>query len=554
VTALLGRLALARVDLILLGSLTAVAFVLRFFSPIMPDLFTHPFRQAPISNCVRSTPTDAAAHLGTVCGLAYPFQRGYQSNPTAERQPPEGEIFDEIYFGVFAHNDLKGKNYFDPEPPTSKLIIAAGELGWGWFRATFQGANGDYADLGFNPFGWRLMSCIFGTLCVPMMYLLARRLWPVSRLFAIAAGVLVCFDGMFFVQSRIGMIDIFPIFFIITSYWLFAVHLASRRSWDSLLTMTLLGTMLGIAISSKWISLAAWATIILFLGIRFLTAVPAIATWMGESLLGRVRDGVMGPLVPGGARLGTYAAVTAGSLLLIPLLIYIVSWIPFFERGQFQSMADLIRYQQQAYNYHAHLTASHPYGSYWWSWPWLGRPVAYYYDYLGIGTDDWSHANLVGGIINLGNPWIWWTSLPCLLALPYFVIRRRSFPAALILVGFLSQWLPFSRVTRVMFMYHMFGGLTFMILALDFVLAAVAKELHDRGQEGGPRLLPSVGRWIVYAHLGVAVLFFAYFYPVWTATPIADRAYLSGFPAGKMWFNNCIDRHDPRQPHVVCWI
>jgi len=24
---------------------------------------------------------------------------------------------------------------------------------------------------------------------------------------------------------------------------------------------------------------------------------------------------------------------------------------------------------------------------------------------------------------NLGNPWIWWTSLPCVASLPYFIVR-----------------------------------------------------------------------------------------------------------------------------------
>jgi hypothetical protein len=31
------------------------------------------------------------------------------------------------------------------------------------------------------------------------------------------------------------------------------------------------------------------------------------------------------------------------------------------------------------------------------------------------------------------------------------------------------------------------------------------------------------------------VLFFLYFYPVWTALPISDVAYRNGFPVGKMW-------------------
>ena len=59
-----------------------------------------------------------------------------------------------IYFGVFAHDDLKGTAYFDPEPPLSKEFIAAGEWLYGWWRVTFEGYSGSYADAGFTPFGW----------------------------------------------------------------------------------------------------------------------------------------------------------------------------------------------------------------------------------------------------------------------------------------------------------------------------------------------------------------------------------------------------------------
>src|SRR4029077_17858284 len=96
---------------------------------------------------------------------------------------------------------------------------------------------------------------IFGPLCIAMMYLLARRLWP-NRLFALAAATLVCFDGMFFLQSRIGMIDIFPIFFILLAYTLFLAHIQSPTPVASVVTLFLLGLTLGVGVASKWIVLA----------------------------------------------------------------------------------------------------------------------------------------------------------------------------------------------------------------------------------------------------------------------------------------------------------
>ena len=544
-----------RWDLVALLTLTVVAFVLRFFSPIMPDFFLHPFQGPLVSNCVTNTPIDAKGDPGTLCGLAYPFNRGY-ADQSGALSPANGQVFDEVYFPVFAYDDVKGiqlcrptsvdcrYNYFDPEPPFAKLIIASGEWGYGWYRAHFEGAKGSNIDLGFNTFGWRIAACIFGILCVPMMYLFARRLWP-NRLFAIAAATLVCFDGMFFVQSRIGMIDIFPIFFILLAYFLFLVHIQSRTTRSSLISLVLLGLVLGIGIASKWIVLAAWASMIFLLVAR--------AVW--RRFGGSSDDH---PLIPGGAPLRLYLVVAVLAFLDIPTLIYVASWIPFFERGQFVAhwdqlfthpnlvLGDIGDYNYQSFlEYHAHLTATHPYGSPWWSWPFLARPVLYYAEYTGLGVDQFTGQPLVAWMSNLGNPWIWWTSLPCVLSLPYFIIRHRSFPATVILLGFITQYLPWSPITRVLFMYHMFGGLIFMVLALAFVLAQIAEHV------------PRAGPALLAGHLAIAVTFFLYFYPVWTALPISNSAlYISsGTPiwGPKIWLVHCQPDLPPSQPQLWCW-
>jgi dolichyl-phosphate-mannose-protein mannosyltransferase len=544
-----------RWDLLAVLALTALAFVLRFYSPIMPDFFVHPFQSPAVTNCVPNTPIDAKGDPGTLCGLAYPFNRGY-ADANGALSPPNGQVFDEIYFPVDAYNDIKGIeqcrpttancrfNYFDPEPPLAKMFIAAGEWGYGWYRAHFEGASGDYIDLGFNTFGWRIAACIFGTLCIPMMYLFARRLWP-KRLFAIAAATLVCFDGVFFIQSRIGMIDIFPVFFILLSYFLYLVHIQSRTPRASLVSLVALGVVLGIGIASKWIVLAAFASIVFLMIVRairrnvdFHLGPPGDPIWSwgrGE-----------GSAVPGGARLPIYLAVAAVALVAIPIVIYVESWYPFFARGQFHNLADLIEYQRQSFTYHATLKATHPYGSPWWSWPLLARPVLYYAEYTNLGIDHWTGQQLIARMSNLGNPWIWWTSLPCVISLPYFIVRHRSFPATVILLGFVTQYLPWSQISRVIFMYHMFGGLIFMILALAFVLAHFAAQLSSPG-----RLL------LMANHLGIAVLFFFYFYPVWTALPISGPAYFLGPqtpPWGpKTWLVNCRTDLRPEQPQLFCW-
>jgi dolichyl-phosphate-mannose-protein mannosyltransferase len=542
-----------RWDALAILGFTVVAFVLRFYSPIMPDFFLHPFQGPAITNCVANTPVNAPGDPGKLCGLAYPFNRGYADN-NGVLSPPNGQVFDEIYFPVDAYDDVKGMelcrpsttdckyNYFDPEPPLAKLMLAGGEWGYGWYRATFEGAKGDYIDLGFNTFGWRIAVCIFGTLCVPLMYLFARRLWP-NRLFAVAAATLVCFDGMFFLQSRIGMIDIFPIFFILLAYTLFLVHIQSRTPAASLVSLILLGTTLGVGIASKWIVLAAWATIVFLLVARIVRRHIDVHIGPAENPIWSWGRGD-GPAIPHGVYWPTYVAIAAVALVAIPLAIYVESWYPFFARGQFHNLADLIDYQVQSFRYHATLTATHPYGSPWWSWPFLSRPVLYYAEYTNLGIDHWSGEPLIARIENLGNPWIWWTSLPCVVSLPYFIIRHRSFPATLILLGFITQYLPWSHISRVLFMYHMFGGLIFMVMALAFVLAHVAANFRP------------IGRRVLIAHLGITVAAFFYFYPLWTALPISISANDPGpgtpIWGPKMWLVNCKNL-PPSEPQLWCW-
>jgi len=549
-----------RWDLVAILALTVVAFVLRFFSPILPDLFVHPTSGPWLTDCVSSTPIDPQGDAGTICGLAYPFNRGYP-DANGVLSPPNGQVFDEVYFPVDAYNDVKGIelcrptmpvygdrgscnfDYFDPEPPLAKEIIAVGEWTYGWYRAHFQGARGDYVDLGFNTFGWRIAACLFGTLCIPMMYLLARRLWP-NRLFAIAAATLACFDGMFFIQSRIGMIDIFPIFFILCAYFLFLVHIQSKSFNGSMISLMALGFVLGIGIAAKWIVLAAWASIVFFMLLRIvLRSLHFEFGPPGWPFLSWRRDSqstIFNVFWP------TYLAVAVIALVIVPIGIYVVSWYPFFARGQFHNLTDLINYQVMSYNYHKNLTATHPYGSPPWSWPLLSRPVLYYAEYSGLGTDMFTGQPLIARMSNLGNPWIWWTSLPCVASLPYFIIRHRSFPAAVILLGFVTQYLPWWPITRVLFMYHMFGGLIFMVLALAFVLVYLAETL------------PRPNRQLVVAgHLAVAVLFFGYFYPVWTGVPISESAYFesSGTPiwGPKIWLVNCKNNLPPAKPQLFCW-
>src|SRR5258708_23411746 len=143
---------------------------------------------------------------------------------------------------------------------------------------------------------------------------------------------------MFFIQSRIGMIDIFPVFFILLAYFLYLVHIQSRTPTSSLVSLVALGVVLGIGIASKWIVLAALASIVFLMVVRAIgrnvdihIGPPGNPLWSW----GRWD----GPAIPHGLHWPAYLAVAAVALVALPLAIYVESWYPFFARVPFHKPA-----------------------------------------------------------------------------------------------------------------------------------------------------------------------------------------------------------------------
>ncbi|MEO5966038.1 MAG: phospholipid carrier-dependent glycosyltransferase, partial [Candidatus Limnocylindrales bacterium] len=110
------------------------------------------------------------------------------------------------------------------------------------------------ADIGHYHFSWRLPGVILGALTIAVLYLLGRILFR-RREVAVLVGLFVLLDGMFFVQSRIAMNDVYTGFFILSAYLLFAwLWLERRRARAFWLLMPAIGVLLGLALASKWVA------------------------------------------------------------------------------------------------------------------------------------------------------------------------------------------------------------------------------------------------------------------------------------------------------------
>jgi predicted membrane-bound dolichyl-phosphate-mannose-protein mannosyltransferase len=160
----------------------------------------------------------------------------------------------------------------------------------------------------------------------------------------------------------------------------------------------------------------------------------------------------------------------AACLLVIPLLVYFVAYIPYLQLGHAIATVNqgpgygwsLDELQSQMLGYHFGLQAGHPAASPWWSWPLDLKPVWFY-----------SHSydnRLIAVIYNGGNPILFWAGIPAILWCGILAWRRRSLALVLVVAAFAFQYLPWTLIERATFHYHYFTAVLFAMVAVAYVI------------------------------------------------------------------------------------
>ncbi len=377
-----------------------------------------------------------------------------------------GTYFDEIYHARTAFEHLHRLPPYEwTHPPLGKLIIALG-----------------VALFGMNPFGWRIMGVVFGTLLVPSVFALARLF--VQKQYALFATALFTFDFMHFVQARIATVDTYVVLFVVLAYLFLFRYFEEKR----LSLLFLSGLFFGLGAATKWTAVYAGGGMALLFFLEHLRAIRKGA--LSWSALWR-------QILP----------FSAFSFVLIPALLYVLAYIPYLLVPGY-TFRDVLRLQVSMYRYHHDLKATHPFASPWWEWPIMARPI---WLYRGEGLPE----GYVSSIVSFGNPILWWLGgITVLFALvtPAFLKKRG---VLWILVAFFSQYVPWMLVPRITFIYHYYGCVPFLAVLLSAFFAWVEEES------------PKVGllRW---AFLFGAVGLFVLFYPVLSGFPVS-RAYVAKF-------------------------
>lgn len=399
-----------------------------------------------------------------------------------------GTYFDEIYHARTAYEYTHGiVPYENTHPPLGKLFIAIGmEL------------------FGVNPFGWRIIGTLFGIAMLPLIYVMALRLFGKSRYAALAAG-LFALDFMHFTQTRISTIDVYGVFFIMLMFYFmqryFTMNFYLVPFRKTLVPLFWSGLFFGIGVASKWIVLYGGA---------------GLAIMLALALFGRYRQYVAAKRVLADGKLSDqelkqaslsavkvfwkYSILTLLSCIvffvMIPVLIYSLSFIPVLAvTAEGYTVKGLIEAQKNMYSYHSQLVSAHPFQSSWWQWPFMKRPVWFYSGGEGLP------AGRVSSIVTMGNPFIWWTGIFAVLGTLWLSIKRKDKSLYMIWIAFFSQYVPWMLVPRETFLYHYFAMVPFLILSLVYIMKLLDSKYPK-------------ARYVRYIFVGVAALLFIGFYPV----------------------------------------
>ena len=370
---------------------------------------------------------------------------------------PGEEYFDEVYHAKTALQYLRGEPPTEwVHPPTAKLLIAVG-----------------VALFGYEPWAWRLASALAGTLLAPVFFLLARRVLATERA-ALLATLLLLLDGVYLVQSRIAMTNAFAVLFqLLSAFLLVRAATADRLALGS---MTAAGLALGLALSTRWTSLFAWG----FLGLVFLALRRARAFRPRELALG------------------------ACAFLFLPAVVYLLSYVPWMRQGH--TPWEALTLQKAIWRYHADLNATHNYFSAWWKWPLLWRPTWYFW---------WSGDGWVRGIVALGNPAVWWASVPVSVWAVVTGVRWRDPRRVFAGGGFFLLYLPWGLSPRTLnFSHYLFEAIPYACLALGLLLDRVW----------------TARRPFAILYLAVTIALFALFLPFLTAMPVPGDLWGFRFP------------------------
>jgi len=442
----------------------------------------------------RITPTSEQLHLLEIGWRDVFFEQVeiLQIDPAGEKLMDEQHLipeqlvdfmhsayFDEIFYPRTAYEFIHQMDIFErTHPPLGKVILS-------WSISIF----------GMTPFAWRLPGVLAGILMIPFIYGLAKALFK-TVFWSLFATVIFVFDFMPFVQTRLATLDTYIAFFTAGMfYFMFRytqTNLSTSCRKKSFLFLAISGIFTALAIATKWSGFyGALGIFILF-----------VISWIKSGV--RTMQSA-GDLASFKRHLWHTIGWCTLWFIFFPLVIYILSYIPFYRTGyllpDYGFFAGVIQNQHDMINFHLTLHDFHPFSSYWWEWLINWRPMFYFANTLPN--------NISQGISSFGNPIVWWGGLAALSYTGYRAFKRDN-TAIFLLIGYLVFLVPWFGFTRTAFIYYYFPSVIFLTLMIAYGIKEA--DLFER--------LKINRQKFAYCFALVTIFLFLLFYPVLSGVPI----------------------------------
>ncbi len=429
-------------------------------------------------------------------------------------------VFDEVYYAKFANNYLTNTKFFNSHPPLSQYLIAIGI--WIGDRLPIgQDTTNTLTGSLHSTFSYRWMNALFGSLIPLLVAGLAYQLSQKTS-YAFLAALFISLDGLFLIDSRYALNNIFLIFFGLLGQLLVLMTINKPRRYSRFL-LAGAGISFGASIACKWN------------GLSFLIGIYLLI--IGAEIWQVVRPDRSEPdnLISLFDRLVQIRKVEIVlSLVIFPIVTYSLLWIPHLIQNPIPNFIDV---QLAILNYHKEVgndTGIHPYCANWYTWPLLMRPLAYYFKEYEPGYYYDVHG--------MGNPVLWWSAFAAVLGCGWLVIKNvwlitnklTSVRATLepipslnlnyigvpifIVVNYAANLLPWVRVTRCLFIYHYMGAVLFAMMGLAWFVDLWLRSSSRLWQVAGLTTIFSVAASFVFwlpIYLGLSIEKSALFDRLW---------------------------------------
>jgi 4-amino-4-deoxy-L-arabinose transferase-like glycosyltransferase len=311
---------------------------------------------------------------------------------------------------------------------------------------------------GSGVLGVKGVSLLLGTLCTPLIGLVARRIFKDNRIALIAALLWAC-DALVIEFSRQGINDIYLAFFPLAAIYLVYRFRESRnQGW-----LIGSGICFGLGLASKWSALFPLSV----------TCLLMMVTIHNETK-GNVRN-----------RLVRYCHA-AVLLLLVPFLVYLLTFIPWFSRGY--SLAEWPALQRSMFLETSQHTGYKPKP---WddrdnrAYKWFVVPSVFVDPFMNIDTIDRGQErpkfeDSATVVLGVANPLVWLLVLPAMFLLVRRAFRERDEGAWYLAGLFLVSYLPLVVSSRPIWLNTALSVLPYAIMAVAWFVWSIAARFRRR--------------------------------------------------------------------------